>query len=164
MRIAIPVHESRISPVFDTASHLLLVDAGGGREMGRLTTPLTGSSQGQRVERLAELGVWVLICGGISAPLARLIEAIGIRVIPWTAGPVEYVLQAYLAGRLSGNRFLMPGCCRRRGRFGWGRAGRGGGPRWAPFAQGVGRRGFQSRAQAGERQGANGRGDTKEVE
>jgi hypothetical protein len=35
-------------------------------------------------------------------------------VIPWVSGPVEGVLRAYLAKRLSDSRWKMPGC---RGRW-----------------------------------------------
>jgi len=62
-----------------------------------------------RAARLGQLGVNVLICGSISNPLARLIEARGIRLVPWMTGPVDEVLQAYLAGALPADRFAMPG-------------------------------------------------------
>lgn len=59
---------------------------------------------------MQELGVAVLICGGISRPLRQMIEACGIRVYPWMAGPVDEVLEAYRQGRLHEPRWMMPGC------------------------------------------------------
>ena len=40
-----------------------------------------------------------------------MIEASGIRVYPWMAGPVDEVLEAYRQGRLHEAQWLMPGCC-----------------------------------------------------
>jgi hypothetical protein len=56
----------------------------------------------------------VLICGAVSRPLELALTLEGIEVIPQTCGKVEQVARAYLAGRLSGDAFLMPGCCTRR--------------------------------------------------
>jgi predicted Fe-Mo cluster-binding NifX family protein len=116
MRVAIPLRNDRVSPVFDEASRLLLVDIDNGRERARLEEPFPGTFLGRRARRLTELGVNVLICGAISRPLAELIEASGITLVPWTAGPVDEVLEAYLAGRLPDPRWTMPGCGGRRQR------------------------------------------------
>ncbi len=110
MRLAIPVWNGRVSPVFDTAGQLLVVDIEQGGERSRRSEELSGSFPAWRVRRLEELGVSVLICGGISRPLASMLAAAGIRLVPWTAGSVEEVLTAYLGGRLPDPRWLMPGC------------------------------------------------------
>ena len=132
-RIAIPVWQGRISPVFDTAGHLLLVDVDGTRELQRCESVLADTRLPRRVSRLVELGVDVLICGGVSRPLLSMVTGAGIRAVPWVAGNVQEVLDAYLGGQLPGPRFQMPGrmgqgrgrCLRRRGpRMGPGR-GRG---------------------------------------
>jgi predicted Fe-Mo cluster-binding NifX family protein len=127
MRLAIPVWNDRVSPVFDAASRLVLVDVEDGAERARREEALPESFLAQRAKRLAELGVTVLICGAISRPLAALLEASGINVLAWTAGPVNDVLQAYLAGGLPDARWMMPGCGgrgqrHRRGRGPCGRA------------------------------------------
>jgi predicted Fe-Mo cluster-binding NifX family protein len=110
MRVAIPTPSERISPVFDSAGQVLLVDLDEGTERSRCVSPLPGDSLPARVTRLQELGVAVLICGGISRPLRQMIEACGIRVYPWMAGPVDEVLEAYRQGRLHEPRWMMPGC------------------------------------------------------
>lgn len=127
MRVAIPVWNGRVSPVFDAAGRVVLVDVENGLERARREEVLRESFLGQRARRLGELGVNVLICGAISRPLAALMEASGITVLPWTAGPVDDVLQAYLAGGLPNARWRMPGCGGRRqrnrgsrGPCGWG--------------------------------------------
>lgn len=127
MRVAIPVWNDRVTPVFDAAGRLLLVDIEDGAERIRHEEVLHESFLGQRARRLRELGVNVLICGAISRPLAALLEASGISVLPCTAGPVNDVLQAYLAGGLASARWRMPGSGGRwqrnrgrRGPCGWG--------------------------------------------
>jgi len=110
MRLAIPTRNERISPVFDSAGQVLLVDFEEGKECSRCVAPLPADSLAGRVTRLKELAVVVLICGGISRTLRQMIEANGIRVYPWTAGPVDEVLEAYQQGRLHEAQWLMPGC------------------------------------------------------
>ena len=124
MRVAIPTWRGRISPVFDVAGHLLLVDAQNGSEIRREEAMVEPSDLPARAKRMTELGTNVLICGAISWPLEVMLRSAGIRVIPHTCGPVEDVLRAFLSGQLTEQAFLMPGCCGRRRRF---RGGRGGG-------------------------------------
>ena len=128
MRVAIPTWSGRVSPVFDVAKLLLLVDLDGEAEAGRQETAIEETDLGARARRVAKLGVDVLICGAISAPLEAMLVSSGVQVIPHTCGPAEEVLQAFARGRMPDEAFLMPGCCRRRRRFRGGhRGGRGGG-------------------------------------
>ena len=125
MRIGIPVWGSRISPVFDTARNLVVVDVAEGREVGRTEDDLTGVLPAQRAARLRSLGVEALLCGAISRPLAGMLASYGIAVVPWMSGSFEEVLSAYASGLLSVERYAMPGCCGRRRRFGRGRGASG---------------------------------------
>ena len=127
MRVAIPTWSGRVSPVFDVAKHLLLVDLDGEAEAGRQEAAVEETELGARTRRMAQLGVNVLICGAISMPLEAMLVSAGVRVIPHTCGTVEEVLQAFASGRLTDETFLMPGCCGRRRQFRGGhRGGRGG--------------------------------------
>jgi len=123
MRIAIPTWRGRISPVFDVAEHLLLVDAQDDREIRREEATVEPSNLVAKIKRLTELGTNAVICGAISWPLEAMLGSAGIRVIPYTCGPVEDVLRAFLSGQLTEQAFLMPGCCGRRRRFRGGRSG-----------------------------------------
>jgi predicted Fe-Mo cluster-binding NifX family protein len=117
MRLAASVWNDRVSPVFDTAGRLLLLDLADGIEQGRRVVEVAqASSPAERANRLAELGVNVLVCGAISRPLAGCVSAAGIALVPWVAGPVDEVLRAYLVGKLSEPRWRMPGCGARRQR------------------------------------------------
>ena len=116
MRLAIPTWNGRISPVFDVAKHLLLVDLDKGQEAGREEAVLEGTDVPSRAGRIAELRVDTLICGAISRALEARLAAAGVYVIPDTRGLIEEVLNAYSSDRLTEQAFLMPGCCDRRQR------------------------------------------------
>lgn len=125
MKVAIPTWSGTISPVFDVARSLLLVEVEAGREVGRREEPMGEVDIAGRAVHVARLGVDVLICGAISRPLEMMLVSEGLEVVPHACGPVEEVLQAYVSGRLSDRAYLMPGCCGRR-RWMRGRGGRGG--------------------------------------
>ena len=122
MRVAIPVSDGRISPVFDAARRLVLVDVEDGREVRRTEQGLEEPEPARRARRVAELGVDVLICGAISRPLEAMLLSAGVEVVPQTCGQAEDVLRTFLSGELTEEAFLMPGCCGRRRRFHGGRS------------------------------------------
>jgi len=117
MKVAIPHWQGRVSPVFDVAGNVLIVELSGGTELERRNVTFDAETMHDRATRVAETGANVLICGAISRPLEMAISAAGIDVIPQTCGDVDQVLAAFVAGQLNQGAFLMPGCCGRRGRF-----------------------------------------------
>ena len=128
VKIALPVWSGRISPVFDTAQQVIVVEAERDRTLRRTEESVGDQTPAGKVRRLAALGVGVLVCGGISRPVAALVETSGIQLVPWIAGEVEEVLTAFIQGRLQEDQFFMPGCGRRGRRFRRGRGCRGRGP------------------------------------
>ena len=116
MRLAIPTWNGRISPVFDVAERLLLVDLDEGAEVMRQEALIDETDVASRASRITDLGVDTLICGAISQPLEQRLVGAGIHVVPQTCGPVEGVLQAFVSDQLTEQAFLMPGCCGRRRR------------------------------------------------
>ncbi len=126
MIIAIPFWQGRVSPVFDVAGQVLLVEWNDVGERSRREEVLAEELPDRRAARLAEWGVTTLICCAVSQPLENLLAAHKIQVIPQVCGEVEEVLQAFRAGTLESERFAMPGCCRRRRGRGRGRCRRGG--------------------------------------
>lgn len=109
MKIAMPVWEGRISPLFDVARQLLIVDVEEGREMSRLEISLEEGWPPNRVSQLAESAVEVLICGGISRSLADSLRSAGITVVSQIKGESEQILAAFLNGNFPSPRFSMPG-------------------------------------------------------
>jgi predicted Fe-Mo cluster-binding NifX family protein len=115
MQVAIPVHNERVSPVFDTAQHILIVDIEAGEEAARSEHDVATLSPWERAKLLSERGALHLICGAISMPMMNMLSARGITVANNIAGHVDEVLHAYARGMLYGPEFMMPGCCGRRG-------------------------------------------------
>ncbi len=124
MKVAIPHWRGRVSPVFDVAGKVVVVEVDGGAERERREVQIDVDDPAARAAKLAETGADVLVCGAISRPLELALAAAGIEVIAQTCGEVETVLSAFIGGRLGGDTFLMPGCPGRRRRFQGGR-GRG---------------------------------------
>ena len=110
MRVVIPVADTRVSPVFDSASLLWVVDVEGGMEINRREIAVEEMELAPRARRVAALEADTVICGAISRPLELLLTASEIDVIPHTCGGAEEVLSAFLEGTLSHGRFAMPGC------------------------------------------------------
>ncbi|MEJ2587164.1 MAG: NifB/NifX family molybdenum-iron cluster-binding protein [Deltaproteobacteria bacterium] len=110
MKVALTVWENRVSPVFDCAQRLLIVDIRKQTETDRHFEPFHWQSPYSRASRLSALGVEVLICGAVSEQFAHIIDTRGVRIIPFVAGKVDEVLDAYLEDRLDDDEFLMPGC------------------------------------------------------
>jgi predicted Fe-Mo cluster-binding NifX family protein len=115
MKIAIPYWQGRISPVFDEATRLVVVDTDHGREVGREIQTLTCFDPWGRAREVLTLGARILICGAISRPLETALWGAGITVIARTCGPVEEVLVAFVNGRLENDAYRMPGCGSRQG-------------------------------------------------
>ena len=110
MKIAIPEWRGRVSPVFDVAEQILLVDLNE-KGVGRRQTVYFGnSSPHERARRLAELAVDVMLCGAISRSLDALLVANGIQVIPLLCGKVKEVIEAFRDGLIEEGGFDMPGC------------------------------------------------------
>ncbi len=108
-KIALAVWGNILSPLFDSASTVLLTDIKDGKVTARRTEALGPELPYSRALRLSEWGVQVLICGAISVGFARTIEVYGIEVIPFISGEVQQVLDAYLNGTLTADVFHMPG-------------------------------------------------------
>jgi predicted Fe-Mo cluster-binding NifX family protein len=110
MNIAIPVWEGKVSPVFDTASRLMVLNLVDQEETSRFEAYIEEQDLTRRCLRIRRLGVDILICGAVSRIFYGILTAAGIHVIPWVSGCAEDVLAAYLDGTLFDSRFLMPGC------------------------------------------------------
>jgi len=109
MRVAIPIWGDKISPVFDTATRLLVVDIDGSEKNKRVIESMEGDDIARRCAKIKALEVGTLICSAISNPFSRRISASDIRVIQGISGSAEEVLSAFINGKLYEDAFLMPG-------------------------------------------------------
>jgi predicted Fe-Mo cluster-binding NifX family protein len=117
MRVVLPNHEDRISPVLDVARRFVLVDAAENQAVARREVRIEETALVAKAKRIMALRPDVVICGAISRAFDSMLASSGIRVIGNTCGPVDEVIDAFLAGGLTDGAFLMPGCtgrCRRR--------------------------------------------------
>jgi predicted Fe-Mo cluster-binding NifX family protein len=110
MKAAFAYWDDRIAPVFDIARRIHVVDADSGRIVAETGEVLADVLPVQKALRLVELGVGTLVCGAISRPFQERIAAYGIQVIPFVAGDLSEVIQAWLGGNLERDTFAMPGC------------------------------------------------------
>ena len=96
---------------------------------GRITAEsdhLIDADLPRRITWLKAQDVRTVVCGAISRPWQERLEAAGLTVVPFVAGDLANVVQAWFSGALRGSAFTMPGCCgRRRMRCGRGCRGRG---------------------------------------
>jgi predicted Fe-Mo cluster-binding NifX family protein len=142
MRIAIPHWQGRVSPVFDAAGVVLLVEIEEGRELSREEKRLARTDPLGRAAEVSGFGAEVLICGAISAALEAGLASAGVRVIGFVCGAIEDVLDAFRNGELARPTYRMPGCGSRGGRL------RNGGIRM-PRGFGMGSRGGVGRGGGG---------------
>ncbi len=106
--------ENRIAPVFDNARQIHLVEIDDAGQIIRETQELLPDDQPvQRALRLAELSIDTLVCGALSRPLHGILHAYGIQVVPFVAGELQQIIEAWLSGNLHNETFAMPGCCQR---------------------------------------------------
>ena len=116
MKIAIPEHQGRVAPVFDTCRRILVYaqDADSQALIAQEDWSRTGAQV--RSVCLKELGVDVLLCGAISCGIEDQIHRQGIRLIAWLAGDLADVLTAFRNGSIMDPVYAMPGTllCRQR--------------------------------------------------
>lgn len=154
IKAAFTTWENRIAPVFEVARQVHIVETNSGRIVGEAQEALLEDMPVQRALRLAELGVQALVCGAISRPDEALVEAYGIRVIPFVAGELREVIQAWISGELKRDLYSMPGC-HRRDRRGRRAAGMN---QEVVVDRGVGRKGRGSGGGRGQGRGGQGQG------
>jgi predicted Fe-Mo cluster-binding NifX family protein len=117
MRIVIPVRKGRVSPVFDVARKVLIVDVGADDGLKFSRAWLDHSNGQVRPQQLVDLGTDLLICGFISASLEESIASTGIGITGQVCGSVQEVLRAFLDGVLGECDFVTPGSTERAQRF-----------------------------------------------
>jgi predicted Fe-Mo cluster-binding NifX family protein len=120
MKAAFAVWDKHIAPVFDVTRQVHLVDAEAGKILGETQESLPEEMPTQKALRVAELDIQTLVCGAISRHMQDMVEAGGIRVIPFVTGELREVIHAWLIGSLGNGLFSMPGCHGRRRRRGFG--------------------------------------------
>lgn len=99
-KVAIPVFGNRVSSRLDCSESILLVSIEDGTIVRRQETRWTHVNPLEKIRLLAQEGVGVLICGGLTETCANMLHDTGIEVIPWVRGEVEVVLFQFMKGTL----------------------------------------------------------------
>ncbi len=113
MKTAIAVYNNRIAPVFDVARRVIIVESDTATGARPTTVLLPGDQPLQKVRQLSALGAESLVCGAISRAFQAALTAGGIRVIPFIAGDVQEVIDAWRDKLFEVDAFAMPGRRRR---------------------------------------------------
>ena len=109
MRIAIPTFGTRVSPRFDCAQAVLIVSVDGGESAKREELVASGWAPHERINKLLELGVDTVVCGGIDCWSADSLQSAGVTIYGWVAGEIEDVLAALLRGELDSEASMEAG-------------------------------------------------------
>jgi predicted Fe-Mo cluster-binding NifX family protein len=109
-KIAVTIWGPRVSPVFDSARLLLIAELVDGGIAGMSSLEFDPGRPTQLVQLLRDRGIGVIICGAVSDGPADMLEAGGIKVIPFITGNVGKVLETYIRGNPEWTEFTMPGC------------------------------------------------------
>ncbi|MGC8493566.1 MAG: NifB/NifX family molybdenum-iron cluster-binding protein [Syntrophobacteraceae bacterium] len=108
--MAIPIFRTRVAPVLDWCSKILIVpeeapDMTASREIGVQET-----GRFELMRTLRKQGIDTVICGALSPEMLNYGESLGLRIIHGIAGDIGEVLQAYRKGELDRPRYWLPGC------------------------------------------------------
>ena len=108
--IAIPLHQSRVAPVLDWCSTILLIpkDTGKSWHDGERLSVKTNVFDLLRL--LHSMDVSPVICGALSPHALRYGQHLGLEFICGISGAIDEVVEAYRAGELDQPRFRLPGC------------------------------------------------------
>ncbi len=112
--IAIPIFQERISPLLDVSSRFALFEIENGIIIQKIIISINAESEPLKVEKLRELGVSTVISSAVSGHVSRLISDRGLRLISWVTGPVDEIVELYIAnGPLPCCAGYRGGCPRR---------------------------------------------------
>jgi predicted Fe-Mo cluster-binding NifX family protein len=103
VKVAIAVQNDSVCPRLDRARKLIVLETHGAGEERRTRLDISAWPAHGRAERLARLGVEVVVCGGVCGFDEAGFDASTIRLIPGVAGPIEAVIEALSSGTIQPN-------------------------------------------------------------
>ena len=102
MKIAVPVAEGRLTPHFGHAAEFAIVHVEDGQVDKKELLKPPPHEPGVLPQWLHNLGVEVIIAGGMGPKALGFFEQYGIQVATGVSGSVQEVLQLYLSGQIHG--------------------------------------------------------------
>lgn len=103
MKIAIPTFGNDIAPWFDVASHIAIYRIEGEQPILEEVFVCSSPHAVDRVRKINQEKVNVLICSGISNKYKHMLQSSGVTVINHITGSVEQALIAFNNGELCGS-------------------------------------------------------------
>jgi uncharacterized membrane protein YgcG len=118
--VAMPVFRSRVAPVLNWCSKMLIFHEDQTDQALREEIMMLETTAFERLRLLQKKGVQTLICGALSLELLHYGESLGLNIIYGVSGDIQKVFQAYRTDQLDQPCFWLPGCrCQRRYRSSW---------------------------------------------
>ncbi len=109
MNIAITTWGNRISPVFDSANTLTIVQVENLKIIKRVFMDFNPQFITRIVSELHDYKIDIPICGAITDIQSKTIEKSGIRLISFVSGNSDQILVSFLRNPSRITDFLMPG-------------------------------------------------------
>lgn len=107
--VAMPVHQGRISPMFEAARHLLVTELAQRRECSRQEVCLGPRSLVTWLEAVIGSGAELLVCGAISNSSLWHLGRHGLQVWPGFVGDVDELIRTLAGTGTLSEAFAMPG-------------------------------------------------------
>ncbi len=108
--IAIPLHRSRVAPVLDWCSTILLIPKTTGKSWHDGEQLTVDTNVFDLLRLLRRKNVSPVICGALSPHALCFGRHLGLEFICGVSGAIDEVVEAYRAGELDEPRFRLPGC------------------------------------------------------
>ena len=108
-KIALTIWGNRISPVFDSANTLMIVDLEIRTISNRIYERFDPQDMNHVLYILQKYKIESLICGAITDDISTLIEQNGIALIPFISGSTDKVLVCLINENHRISDFIMPG-------------------------------------------------------
>jgi predicted Fe-Mo cluster-binding NifX family protein len=111
--VAVPVYQERVSPLLDVAKKFAIYEIEDDEIKQKIIADIHPEDETQRIDKLKEIGVSVIIGGAVSSFVSELIREKGIRLISWISGSVDNVIDLYIKGEVKSFPDKVSGCGRR---------------------------------------------------
>lgn len=114
MKLAVTMipESGRISPVFETAEHLLTIRLCRSGDFSIISRELLPESESEKVAFFRRGAARVLVCGAICNETLEALRSIGVQVLPFASGTWESLIPAILKqSTCLPPEHIMPGCC-----------------------------------------------------
>ena len=107
--LAIPVFRSRVAPVLNWCSKILVFPGEMANSVCEREIVLSDPNPFDLLRLLRKEGVETLICGALSSEVLHFGQHLGLRIVHGIAGDIGDVLRAYREEQLDQPSFWLPG-------------------------------------------------------